>query len=100
MDLAKGHLAAILKLKSFSGYNVFNLGTGKPISVLKFVNTFTKVNKVKLPYQISERRPGDLPVCFCDTSYSEKMLNWKAEKTLSDICTDSWKFQNLNPNGY
>ena len=100
VDLAKGHLAAILQLKSFSGYNVFNLGTGKPVSVLKFVNTFTKVNKLKLPYQISERRPGDLPVCFCDTSYSEKMLNWKAEKTLSDICIDSWKFQNLNPNGY
>ena len=100
VDLAKGHLAALQKINKLSGYHVFNLGTGQPMSVLKIVTTFEKVNQVTIPYQLSDRRPGDLEVCFCDPHHTYQTLNWKTEKTLEDMCLDSWNFQKLNPRGF
>ena len=100
VDLAKGHLAALQKINQLSGYHVFNLGTGEPVSVLTMVTTFEKVNQVKIPYLFTDRRPGDLEVCFCDPEYTQKNLDWTTEKTLEDMCLDAWKFQKLNPEGF
>ena len=68
--------------------------------MLDLVNTFTRVNNVPVPYVIAPRRPGDLPECYADPSKAEKLLGWKAEKNLEDMCRDSYRFQQNNPNGY
>ena len=98
VDLAKGHLSALNKITELNGYHIFNLGTGTPTSVLQLVETFIQVNKVYIPYEFVPRREGDLDVCFCDPLYTEKMLNWKTEKSLDDMCRDAWNFQLLNAN--
>ena len=68
--------------------------------MLDLVNTFIRVNGVNVPYVIAPRRPGDLPECYADPSKAEKLLGWKAEKNLEDMCRDSYRFQQKNPNGY
>ncbi len=100
MDLAKGHVAAVKYTTQNKGCEVFNLGTGTGYSVLDMVNTFREVNQVVLPYQIVERRPGDIATCYADPAKSAEKLGWKAEKTLADMCRDSWRWQSSNPNGY
>ena len=94
VDLAKGHLKAIDYSTSHRGIETFNLGTGNGYSVLDIVNTFTSVNNVEVPYQIIERRPGDVAECYADASKAEKLLGWKAEKKLEDMCKDAWNFIN------
>jgi UDP-glucose 4-epimerase len=100
VDLAKGHVAAISYLEQHKGCEVFNLGTGKGCSVLDMVKAFEKANGVKIPYKITERRPGDLDTCYSDPEKSNRILGWKAEKTLEDMCRDSWRWQKQNPQGY
>ena len=100
VDIAKGHLAAMNKINNLNGYNIFNLGTGNPISVLEMVETFKRVNKVDIPYEFVNRRQGDLEVCYCDPNHTENILNWKTEYSLDDMCKDAWKFQLLNPKGF
>ena len=100
VDLAKGHVAAVKYAGSHTGCEVFNLGTGVGYSVLDMVRTFQEVNGVPIPYQIVDRRPGDLPVCYADPSKSAEKLGWKAEKNLRDMCRDSWTWQSHNPMGY
>ena len=100
VDLAKGHVAAIQYVDSHPGCEVFNLGTGSGYSVLDMVNTFQSVNGVPVPYQIVGRRPGDLATCYADPTKSAEVLGWKAEKTLSDMCQDSWRWQSQNPTGF
>ena len=100
VDLAKGHLASLNKMNELNGYNIFNLGTGNPTSVLEIIETFKRVNKVVLPYEFVPRREGDLEICYCDPSHTENILKWKTEKSLDDMCKDAWKFQLLNPNGF
>ena len=100
VDLAKGHVAAVKYTTENKGCEVFNLGTGTGYSVLDMVNTFREVNEVALPYQIVERRPGDIATCYADPAKSAEKLGWKAEKTLADMCRDSWRWQKNNPNGY
>ena len=100
VDLAKGHVAAVSYTCGHKGCEVFNLGTGSGYSVLDMVNTFVEVNGVAVPYEIVGRRPGDLGVCYADPEKSEKQLLWKAEKTLADMCRDSWRWQSNNPMGY
>ena len=100
VDLARGHVAAVRYNETHTGCEVFNLGTGTGYSVLDMVNTFARVNGVDVPYQITDRRPGDLPVCYADPSKSERILGWKAEKTLEDMCRDSWRWQSANPRGF
>ena len=94
VDLAKGHLKAIDYTFSHRGVEIFNLGTGNGYSVLELVNTFTKVNNVEVPYEITDRRPGDIAKCFADSTKAEKYLGWKAQKNLEDMCRDAWKFVN------
>ena len=100
VDLAKGHVAAVKYVVSGQGCEVFNLGTGIGYSVLDMVHAFEKANGVKVPYQIVGRRPGDLPTCYADPAKSERVLGWKAEKNLEDMCRDSWNWQSKNPMGY
>ena len=100
VDLAKGHVAAVKYTTEHNGCEVFNLGTGTGYSVLDMVNTFREVNQVALPYKIVERRPGDIATCYADPAKSAQLLGWKAEKTLADMCRDSWRWQSNNPNGF
>ena len=100
VDLAKGHVAAVKYVTDHPGCEVFNLGTGCGYSVLDMVKTFQSVNEVPVPYQIVDRRPGDLATCYADPAKSAEVLGWKAEKTLADMCQDSWRWQSQNPKGF
>ena len=100
VDLAKGHVAAIAYAQTHTGTEVFNLGTGTGYSVLDMVKTFEKVNGVPVPYEITPRRPGDLATCYADPAKSREKLGWVAEKTLEDMCRDTWNWQKNNPKGY
>ncbi len=93
VDLAKGHVKAVEFATEHKGTEIFNLGTGKGSSVLEIINTFEEVNGVKIPYVIAPRRFGDVPEYFAGTQKAEKLLNWKAELTLKDMCRDSWNWQ-------
>ena len=92
-DLAKGHVAALRYVENHKGCETFNLGTGKGYSVLELVKTFERVNDVKVPYEIVDRRPGDIAVCYAGTEKAENVLGWKSTKTLEDMCRDSWRWQ-------
>ena len=98
VDLAKGHLAALEKSKP--GYNVYNLGSGVGTSVLELVNAFIKTTGQNIPYKIVDRRPGDLPEFYANPQKALKELGWKTEKTIEDMCKDSWNWQSKNPSGY
>lgn len=100
VDLAKAHVKAIDYAFEHKGSEVFNIGTGVGYSVLDMVKAFEKVNNIKIPYVIAPRRPGDVDECYADSSKAAKMLGWKAEKTLEDMCADTWNWQKNNPNGY
>ena len=110
VDLARGHVAA---LKVFENRNVisshdgienglyiYNLGTGHGYSVLDVVKAFEKVNGVKIPYVIKERRPGDIATCYCNPSKAKEELGWEAQYGIEEMCRDSWRWQSQNPNGY
>ena len=100
VDLARGHVAAINYLMNHTGTEVFNLGTGVGYSVLDMVHAFESANGVKVPYEITPRRAGDLPTCYSSPEKSARVLGWKAEHTLEDMCRDSFRWQTQNPQGY
>jgi len=93
VDLAKGHVKAIEKIQAGTGLYTYNLGTGKGISVLELVHTFERVNNVRVPYQIVERRAGDIAECYAGVEKAKKELGWEAQKTVEDMCRDTWKWQ-------
>ena len=99
VDLAKGHIRALDKACTTTGVLVYNLGTGNGFSVLDLVNTFERVNNIKINYQIAPRRAGDIASCYADASLAEKELNWKAEKTIEDMCKDAYNFIIKNKEG-
>ena len=92
VDLAKGHLKALKRADKMTGVEAYNLGTGKGYSVLEIVKNFEKATGQKVKYEITARRPGDIAECYADPSKAEKMLDWKAEKDLEQMCKDSWNF--------
>ena len=98
VDLAKGHIKALGKALTNTGVHKYNLGTGHGYSVLEIINTFERVNNIKVNYQIAPRREGDIASCYADASLAEKELNWKAEKTIDDMCRDSYNFIIKNKN--
>ena len=100
VDLAKGHIKALEKHSKINKIEAYNLGAGKGYSVLQLVEAFEKANGVKIPYAISERRAGDVATCYADSSKAKEQLGWEAEKTIEDMCKDSWNWQSKNPNGY
>ena len=91
-DLAKGHVKAIEKILNYKGCDCYNLGTGNGYSVLDLVNTFMKVNNVRVKYEIRKRRPGDIDSCYADPSYAYEKLGWKAEKDINEMCLDAYNF--------
>ena len=100
VDLANGHLKALLKLQSTSGMFTVNLGTGQGYSVLDVVNEFESVCGKSIPYEIVGRRPGDISQCFADPQRAIDVLGWSAERGLKQMCEDAWRWQSQNPNGY
>ena len=100
VDLALGHIKALDKIKSTEGVGIFNLGTGVGYSVLDLVHNFEEANGVEIPYVIVDRRPGDVATCYSDATKAKEELGWTAQKTLVDMCRDSWNWQKNNPNGY
>lgn len=94
VDLAKGHVKAIENAPD--GLNIYNLGAGRGISVLELVNAFERVNNVKVNYKIVDRRPGDVAENYADPTKALNELGWKTEKTVEDICRDSWNFEKNN----
>ena len=100
VDLACGHVCALKKLERDKGLFVYNLGTGKGYSVLEIVEAFEKATGVKIPYQIVERRPGDIPACYADTTKAKEEIGFECKYDLLDMCKDSWNWQQKNPNGY
>ena len=92
VDLAKGHVKALEKARKISGAEAYNLGTGKGYSVLEIVKTFENSTGLKIKYEITSRRPGDIAEYYADPTKALKDLGWKAEKTLNEMCIDSWRF--------
>jgi len=100
VDLAVGHLKAVEKLEEKPGLVVYNLGTGKPSSVLDVVKAFEKASGKQVPYEIVPRRAGDVAASFADPSKAQKELGWKAVRGLDQMCADAWRWQTNNPEGY
>ena len=103
VDLAIGHVKAIdylNDLKEDTKPLIVNLGTGTGYSVLDVIKAFEKASVKKVPYKIVERRAGDIATCFADPDFAKKILGWEAVRTLDEMCTDSWRWQSNNPNGY
>ena len=97
VDLAQGHVAALDYLNQHQEMLTVNLGTGQGVSVLEMINTFEAVNNCKVPYRITDRRPGDIAKCWADTQLANKLLGWKATRTLEDMCEDAWRWQTQHP---
>ena len=100
VDLAIGHVKAIDYVLEHKGVEVFNLGTGVPYSVNEIVNAFEKVNNIKIKYEYGPRRDGDLPEFYANSDKALEILGWKTERSLEDMCRDTWNWQKNNPNGY
>lgn len=99
-DLAKGHIAAIEYSAEHTGCEAVNLGTGKGSSVMDVLRAFEKACGHEIPYEIAPRRAGDVAVCYADPKKAERLFNWRTEKTLDDMCRDTWRWQSANPKGY
>ena len=100
VDLADGHVKAIQKMETSEGVLVYNLGTGIGYSVLDVVKAYGKAVGRPIPYEIKERRPGDISTCYADPELAKKELGWVAARNLEQMCEDSWRWQSQNPEGY
>lgn len=100
VDLAIGHVKAIDYILTNPGLDIINLGTGIGYSVLDMVKAFSKACKRELPYEIKPRREGDIAMCYADPAKALRVLGWKAERGLDEMCEDSWRWQSQNPDGY
>lgn len=100
VDLAKGHVKALDKIKEKAGCKVYNLGTGKGYSVLDVIHAFSKACGHDIPYEIKPRRAGDIAACYSKCDLAKEELGWQAEYDLDAMCASSWKWQTMNPNGY
>lgn len=100
VDLAKAHLKAIERAEKVTGIEYYNIGTGKGYSVLDIVKAYEKATGAKVNYKIAPRRPGDIDECYANPEKAYKMLGWKAQYNIEDMCRDSYNWQIHNPNGY
>ena len=100
MDLAKGHIAALIHAHGRAGHRVFNLGSGQGHSVMAMLKAFGKACGKELPHQFAPPRSGDLAAYWADPQLAHSTLGWQAEKTIDDMCQDTWRWQSQNPNGY
>ena len=96
VDLAKAHVCAVTRMvenKMDEPYEIFNIGTGRPVSVLELVNSFQKVNGLKLNYRFAPRREGDVTAVWADPSLAEKKLGWKATRTVDETLAAAWAWE-------
>ncbi len=93
VDLAKGHLAAADYASEHTGCEAINLGSGRGHSVLELVHTFEEVNGVPIPYEVTPRRPGDIATSYADAGKAARLLHWRTERTLADMCRDAWNWE-------
>ena len=100
VDLAIGHIKALHYLANANGSHVFNLGTGIGYSVFEVLRSFEAITKATIPYRVVERRAGDVGVSYADVTRSKQVLQWKAEKDLTDMVEDTWNWHKCNPEGY
>ena len=100
VDLAKGHVCAIRYALEHTGAEAVNLGVGRGCSVREIIRAFEEATGEKVPCSDGPRRPGDAPVSYADASKALRLFGWKAEKSIVDMCRDSWRWQKQNPNGY
>ena len=100
VDLARGHVAALNKLQQLGGVRIWNLGTGRGVSVLDMVRAFEAASGRKVPFQIVARRAGDVAQCWADPTRAAQELGWRAEYDLQRMCADAWRWQSGNPDGY
>lgn len=100
VDLAKGHVAALKQMEHMRGVDVFNLGTGKGQSVLEVIHAFERATGKTIPYDVTDRRAGDLPEYYADVTKANTDLGWRATKTIEEACADTWRWQTTNPNGF
>lgn len=100
VDLARGHVKALQKFQDESNVYIYNLGTGNGYSVLDVLHAFEKACGKKLPYEVKERRPGDIATCYADPAKAKAELGWEAEYGIEEMCEDSWRWQSQNPDGY
>jgi len=100
MDLAEGHLKALLASEGQTGVKTWNLGTGQGFSVLQMVRAFEAASGKRVPCRIAPRRPGDIAECWADPSKVERELGWRARKSLDEMMRDAWHWQSQNPNGF
>ena len=100
LDLADGHLQALKALETRPGAHIWNLGTGQGYSVLDMVRAFEDASGRPVPYRIAPRRPGDISTCYADPAKAARELGWKAKRGLSEMMSDTWRWQQMNPSGY
>ena len=100
VDLAIGHVKALANLAKLDGCVAINLGTGNGVSVLEIVNTFKEISGRDIPYQIVPRRAGDIAKMYADASIANELLGWQAQRNLSTMIADTWRWQSQNPNGF
>jgi len=100
VDLALGHIEALQNINKGSSCDIYNLGTGKGVSVLEAVAAFERASGVKTPYIIGPRRDGDIATCYSNPEKARKELGWQATRDLNEMCEDSWRWQSQNPDGY
>ena len=100
VDLANGHVKAVDWALKNLGCEEINLGTGNGTSVLQLRDAFVRASGIDVPYVIDPRRPGDPDEVYADASKAERLLGWKAERGIDEMCVDTWRWQNNNPNGY
>jgi UDP-glucose 4-epimerase len=100
VDLARGHLAALEKLSAADGVLTVNLGTGRGYSVLEVVEAFRQASSRDIPYRFVARRAGDVAACYANPELATRVLGWRAERGLEEMCRDAWRWQSMNPNGY
>ncbi|NRF90521.1 UDP-glucose 4-epimerase GalE [Paenibacillus frigoriresistens] len=99
-DLARGHLKALEKVMATTGVEAYNLGTGRGYSVIEMVSAFERVTGRRIPYKMTDRRPGDIGLCYSDPTKAERELGWIAEIGIEEMCLDAWRWQSNNPCGY
>tara|TARA_B110000503_G_scaffold24161_1_gene38004 strand:+ start:2935 stop:3951 length:1017 start_codon:yes stop_codon:yes gene_type:complete len=100
MDLVEGHVVALDYIRRERGLRTINLGTGTGVSVLEMVSAFERVSGRAVPYEIVGRRPGDIATCWADPALAQALLQWKASRSLTQMCEDTWRWQSGNPRGY
>lgn len=99
-DLANGHMKALEKMVGITGVQIYNLGTGIGYSVLDVIKAYEKASGKQIPYEIKERRSGDIATCYADVTKAREGLGWSAKKGIEEMCQDSYRWQSMNPQGF